>query len=137
MNRREHITSLKTSIQQTFKHSSKKHIRESMYHTIQTVDRCWSHTIWIRIMLWSSLSSSSRHHFEDARTIFLRLILVYLHYAMEDLIREIESPLNIIYHPDTSTMLQSHVKKLRKKSLNLSTLMCQVRGHLAELSAHS
>jgi len=133
MNRREHITSLKTSIQQTFKHSSKKHIRESMYHTIQTVDRCWSHTIWIRIMLWSSLSSSSRHHFEDARTIFLRLILVYLHYAMEDLIREIESPLNIIYHPDTSTMLQSHVKKLRKKSLNLSTLMCQVRGHLAEL----
>ena len=115
----EHVTRFKTLAQN---HTSYK---DELNRVIDIIDRCWNYTIWIRIMIWSV-----SHHTHSPQIVYLRLVLVKLHYRLEDLIRDVESCLmNSNSTKESDVLALEHVTN---KSGDLIELMGSVLNRLSE-----
>ena len=112
----EHVIRFKTLVQ---KHTSCK---DELNRVIDIIDRCWNYTIWIRIMIWSV-----SHHTHSPQIVYLRLVLMKLHYRLEDLIRDVESCLMNNY-----SIKESALEHVTNKSGDLIELMGSVLNRLSE-----
>ena len=116
--RRQHIAHLNLWVR-------KYSYQDDMYRVIEIIDRCWNYLIWIRIMIWSV-----NHHARSPQIMYLRLVLVKLHYRLQDLIRDVESCLMHKASTEESDVLA--LEHTKNKSRNLSGLMGSVLNRLSE-----